>query len=100
MSSMKGDKRSSTLEARTHGGGITNVTLDLIGGVRIFFHFEISGNCFFNILIVEEDAVAVIIKIGPSKLLNSPEDKFMAGLNASFFPWPMPQLATKYCSKL
>ena len=97
---MNGDKRFSTLDEKIPGGGITIVTLDLIGEVRMFFHFEISGNCFCNILIVEDDAVAVIISIGPSKLLNSPEDKFMAGLNASFFPCLMPQLATIICSKL
>ena len=95
MSLIKGASRLSNLDGRISVGGIKIVTLDLIGGVKTFFHLEISGNCFFKIFIVDEDAVAVINNKVPSKLLNSPVDKFIAGLKASFDPWPRPQLATK-----
>ena len=91
---MNGANITSKLDGKISVGGITRVTFDLMGEVKRLVHFRISGNCFCRIRTVVEQAVAVIIRVEPSSALSSPEDKFIAGLNASLDPLLSPQLTT------
>ena len=66
----------------------------LMGEFRMKFHFLTSGSWSMRSLMVLELAVAVINSKLPPNALNSPEDRAMAGRNATLsFPF-RPQLTT------
>ena len=92
---MNGTSVVSNLGEIISTGGTIMVTFFRTGGLRIVVHFETSGNWSLRILIVFLVAVAVIMRILPSKLLSSPEDNAMAGRKAETEPFLRPQLTTK-----
>ena len=66
----------------------------LMGEFRMKFHFLTSGSWSIRSLIVLEVAVAVISNKLPLRALNSPEERAIAGRNATLsFPFK-PQLTT------
>ena len=91
---MNGINVISNLEEMISAGGITMVTFFLVGGLRMTSHLETSGNWSVSTLIVFLVAVAVIRRIFPPRLLSSPVERAIAGRNARFDPFFMPQLTT------